>query len=55
MMGRREPEIDRIQISRWKSFARHAGQIRANCAPKDLECRPRQRQGLLQWAYNPYI
>uniref|UniRef100_A0A6C0F8G3 Uncharacterized protein n=1 Tax=viral metagenome TaxID=1070528 RepID=A0A6C0F8G3_9ZZZZ len=54
-IGRRDKNVDRIQINRWKSYKRHLGQIRKNCKPGDFSCRPKQRQGLLQWAYNPFI
>ena len=54
-MGRRLEAIDSIQIKRWRAFRRHRAQIEKNCLPYDFNCRRRQRQALLQWAYNPFI
>ena len=50
-MGRRCPDDER-QIKRWRAVQRHIAQIEKNCRPGDLNCRRRQRQALLQWAYD---
>jgi len=54
-MGRRILHIDEIQIKRWKNFKRHVMAINKNCEQNDLNCRRKQRQAILQWAYNPFI
>ena len=53
--GRRIPHIDEIQIKRWKNFRRHVAAIEKNCESINLNCRRRQRQAILQWAYDPFI
>lgn len=64
-LGRRLPELDAAQIARWRSFARHRGQVLASYralgarrprTPAEKRAhRPRQRQALLQWAYDPFV
>jgi len=59
-IGRRDETVDKIQIKRWKKFIRHKAQImkdkRNPKSKKDkMNHRPRQRQALLQWAYNPFV
>ena len=50
-MGRRCPDDDR-QIKRWHAVRRHIAQIRKHCHRGDLNCRRKQRQALLHWAYD---
>jgi hypothetical protein len=50
-MGRRCPD-DARQIKRWRAMERHLAQLRKHCRPGDLNCRRRQRQALLHWAYD---
>jgi hypothetical protein len=50
-MGRRCPDDER-QIKRWRAMRRHIAQIRKHCPKAEVECRPRQRQALLHWAYD---
>lgn len=49
--GRRCTDDER-QIKRWRAIRRHISQITNNCPPKTLDCRPRQRQAVLHWAYD---
>lgn len=49
--GRRMDDDER-QIGRWRAFRRHAAQVKKNCEPHDFDCRRRQRQALLHWAYD---
>jgi len=51
-MGRRMPEEDDKQIKRWRQMKRHIAQVKKNCFPKDTNCRKKQRQALLHWAYD---
>lgn len=53
-MGRRH-EDDERQIKRWMAIKRHLVQVKNNCLPGDLDCRKKQRQALLHWAYDSRI
>jgi hypothetical protein len=50
-IGRRH-EDDERQIKRWKAIKRHIAQIQNNCYRGDLDCRKKQRQAVLHWAYD---
>jgi hypothetical protein len=49
--GRRCPDDER-QIKRWRAMTRHIAQLKKHCMKGDMTCRPRQRQALLNWAYD---
>ncbi|RJP52000.1 MAG: hypothetical protein C4583_07610 [Anaerolineaceae bacterium] len=50
-VGRRCPDDER-QIKRWKAMRRHIAQLQKHCGQGDLDCRPKQRQTMLNWAYD---
>lgn len=54
-LGRRLPGIDEHQIKRWRAYKRHFAQVLYNCEANDVNCRPKQRQSLLQWSYNCFV
>ena len=49
--GRRCKDDGR-QIKRWKAIVRHVGAVKKNCKIKNLNCRRKERQALLHWAYD---
>ncbi len=51
-MGRRFPEEDERQVKRWLAMKRHIAQIKKNCRKGDANCRRKQRQAVLHWAYD---
>lgn len=51
-MGRRHIDDER-QIKRWRNMTRHIAQVKKNCIMWDPTCRPKQRQALLHWGYDP--
>tara|TARA_B100001996_G_scaffold379629_1_gene365688 strand:- start:342 stop:869 length:528 start_codon:yes stop_codon:yes gene_type:complete len=57
--GRRDPNVDELQINRWLAFKRHTGALikasKKECRKGDPTLQPKRRQALLQWAYDPYI
>ncbi len=50
--GRRLDYEDIRQIKRWNNYKRHLYALKKNCEPFNMECRKKQRQSLLHWAYD---
>jgi hypothetical protein len=50
-LGRRCDDDER-QIRRWRAIQRHVAQVKKHCRRGDLDCRRKQRQALLHWAYD---
>ena len=50
-LGRRCSDDER-QVRRWRAVQRHVAQVVKNCRPGHLDCRRKQRQALLHWAYD---
>lgn len=43
---------DERQVRRWRQMTRHVAQVRQGCRIGDFDCRRKQRQALLHWAYD---
>ena len=50
-LGRRQPDIDAMQIKRWTSFVRHYKQFLNQTKGRGNKTHPKRRQALLQWSY----
>ena len=50
-MGRRGADDER-QIKRWQAMVRHIAQLKKGCEAGNWNCRRKQRQALLHWAYD---
>jgi hypothetical protein len=46
---------DLRQIGRWRAVRRHVAQVKKHCQRGDVDCRRRQRQALLHWAYDSRV
>jgi hypothetical protein len=53
-IGRRTRD-DARQIRRWRAISRHVAAIRKHCDKGDVDCRRRQRQAVLHWAYDSRV
>lgn len=51
-LGRRLAEEDQRQIRRWRAITRHIAAVKKNCRRGDINCRLKQRQAILHWAYD---
>lgn len=51
-LGRRLEKEDKRQIARWRAMKRHVMAVKKNCRRGDINCRKKQKQALLHWAYD---
>ena len=50
-LGRRQPDVDAVQVARWMAFVRHYAQFKLQTEGRGESIHPRRRQALLQWSY----
>ena len=44
--------LEKMQTENKSTPANNVAQVKKNCEPWDMNCRPKQRQALLHWAYD---